>query len=222
MNCARCGGPIGNKIIRYNGVTLCENCAREVGVEDAFRSQTSLFEQAFPMFEEMASAVLGTSANLEFANTKIRCPRCKMTLREFETGGKAGCIECFNTFNETILKSLLKRQGSSEYKGRKPGEIAFVNVNSEIKDEMKNEETDEAIKTSDSAVTTEKINKSEQEKKIEVVDSKSKALVDFNVESLENFSDAELEEGMKMAAKEENYALAMRLRDELKKRKEDN
>lgn len=213
MNCARCGGPIGNRIIRYNGITLCENCARELGVDEAFRSQTSLFEQAFPMFEEMASAVLGTSTNLEFANTKIRCPRCKMTLREFETGGKAGCIECFNTFNETILKSLLKRQGSSEYKGRKPGEVAYVKLVSK--------ETNEESESS-SSVTTEDIKKPETVEKKETADTNNKSLVDFNVENLESFSEAQLEEGMKMAAKEENYALAMRLRDELKKRKGEN
>ena len=219
MVCGRCGSPIGNRVIRYNGVVLCENCARELGVDEAIRSQSTLFGQAFPMFEEMANSILGTEGTLEFANTKIRCPRCKMTLREFETSGQAGCIECFNTFNETILKNLLKRQGSSEYKGRKPGEVISFEVDaSEIAPAETSESSDVTIDSGKEAVNTAAPEKKEESSKA----SEKLDLNSFNCESLDSFSDKELETGMKMAAAAENYPLAMRLRDELKKRKEGN
>ena len=70
--------------------------------------------------------VFSAGSDLDFANAKIRCPRCGTTLRDIESGGQLGCIECYNTFNESIMKNILKRQGSSEYMGRKPGEAADV------------------------------------------------------------------------------------------------
>lgn len=208
MNCGRCGGPIGNRVIRYNGVVLCENCARELGVDEAIRSQSTLFGQAFPMFEELTNTILGNDASVEFANTKIRCPRCKMTLREFEVGGQAGCIECFNTFNETILKSLLKRQGSSEYKGRKPGEISEIVFEEENEVPIEKEDT-----TSNEPAKVEKEVKEEPKPEVKK---------ETNLDDLSSMSDEELTSAMKKAAADEDYKLAVKLRDELKKRKEGN
>ena len=31
MRCERCGAPLGNRIIKINGVVYCENCIRELG-----------------------------------------------------------------------------------------------------------------------------------------------------------------------------------------------
>lgn len=218
MNCGKCGGPIGNRVIRYNGVVLCENCARELGVDEAIRSQTSLFGQAFPMFEEMANSILANETAIEFANTKIRCPRCKMTLREFETSGQAGCIECFNTFNETILKHILKRQGSSEYKGRNPGEISSIDVeDSAVEDVSSETVVDKSVFDTSASKAEAKAPEAPKAPKndIDTSDLMSK-------ESLDEYSNEVLEAAMKKAASEENYPLAMRLRDELKKRKEGN
>ena len=36
----------------------------------------------------------------DFGNSTLTCPKCGMTLREFENEGRVGCIECYNTFNE--------------------------------------------------------------------------------------------------------------------------
>ena len=127
MRCSRCGAQIGNSYVRFNGVLLCEDCARELKVDEVFRRQNSLFDQAFPMLGDFPG-VFSSGSDLDFANAKIRCPRCGTTLRELESGGQLGCIECYNTFNESILKDILKRQGSSEYMGRKPGEAANIKV----------------------------------------------------------------------------------------------
>ena len=195
MRCERCGGPINsNKIIRLNGVLLCEKCARDLNVEDPFRgSVASMLNQPFSVLGELTNAIMTGGNDLDFANanTKIRCPKCGTTLRDVETNGTVGCIECYNTFNETILKDILKRQGSSDYKGRQPADPASEK------------------KTEPAPAKKEKADKTEILEKIKKAD-------------LGTVSDEDLEEAMKLAAKNEDYDLAVRLRDELKSRKGEN
>ena len=123
MKCSRCGAQIGNSFVKVNGMLLCDNCARSLKIDEVFRRQTDIFNQAFPSLD-----VFSLGSELDFSNTKIRCPRCGTSLRDIEQGGQLGCIECYNTFNESILKNILKLQGSSEYMGRKPGDRVDVEL----------------------------------------------------------------------------------------------
>ena len=132
MRCQRCGGLIGSSYATVNGAYFCDNCARDMKIEDVFRKQASLFEQAFPILGELTNGIMGTPADLDFGNNKIKCPKCGTTLRELDSKGVLGCIECYNTYNETVLKNILKKQGSSEYIGRKPGVEAGIEVNEEL------------------------------------------------------------------------------------------
>ncbi len=214
MRCQRCGGLIGSSYATINGAYFCENCARDMKVGDVFKRQASLFEQAFPILGELTNGIMGTSADLDFGNSKIKCPRCGTTLRELDSKGMLGCIECYNTYNETVLKNILKKQGSSEYIGRKPGETAVIEVNEDSIEVSSNE-----IKASD--------NKTEEaivaESKVEKKSDESENLLDkFNDSDWSAIPDSEVEAGMMAAAKAENYQLAAKLRDELKKRKEGN
>ena len=209
MRCERCGGPINsNKIIRLNGVLLCEKCARDLNVEDPFRgSVASMLNQPFSVLGELTNAIMTGGNDLDFANanTKIRCPKCGTTLRDVETNGTVGCIECYNTFNESILKNILKLQGSSEYMGRKPGDRVDVELESEpVKTETKTKAEAEPVKAEPEAKPDKDI------------------LEKLKNADLGTVSDEMLEQGMKRAAEVEDYALAVRLRDELKSRGEGN
>lgn len=209
MRCSRCGAQIGNSYVRFNGVLLCEDCARELKVDEVFRRQNSLFDQAFPMLGDFPG-VFSSGSDLDFANAKIRCPRCGTTLRELESGGQLGCIECYNTFNESILKDILKRQGSSEYMGRKPGEAANIKVSAKA----------EAAPSDDKQETAEAAPSKEEAKQPET--KQEDILEKVKDADLSGFTDLELEDAMKKAAEAEDYALAVKLRDELKSRKEGN
>ena len=209
MRCSRCGAQIGNSYVRFNGVLLCEDCARELKVDEVFRRQNSLFDQAFPMLGDFPG-VFSSGSDLDFANAKIRCPRCGTTLRELESGGQLGCIECYNTFNESILKDILKRQGSSEYMGRKPGEAANIKVSAKA----------EAAPSEDKQETAEAAPSKEEAKQPET--KQEDILEKVKDADLSGFTDLELEDAMKKAAVAEDYALAVKLRDELKSRKEGN
>ena len=215
MRCQRCGGLIGSSYATVNGAYFCDNCARDMKIEDVFRKQASLFEQAFPILGELTNGIMGTPADLDFGNNKIKCPKCGTTLRELDSKGVLGCIECYNTYNETVLKNILKKQGSSEYIGRKPGVEAGIEVNEEL-----TEEASKDIKTSDNK--TEATPEFEPKAEEKVSDNGENLLDKFNDSDWSAISDSEIEAGMMAAAKAENYQLAAKLRDELKKRKEGN
>ena len=217
MRCSRCGAQIGNSYVRFNGVLLCDSCARELKIGDVFRRQNAFFDQAFPMLDEFPG-LFSAGSDLDFANAKIRCPRCGTTLRELESGGQLGCIECYNTFNESIMKNILKLQGSSEYMGRKPAEA------SEIKAEAKPAESaatapDEGeelpVAPAPAEAKAQKARKEASEKTEDILAKVKDA-------DLSELTDKEIEDAMKKAAEVEDYALAVKLRDELKSRKGEN
>lgn len=210
MRCSRCGAQIGNSYVRFNGVLLCEDCARELKIDEVFRRQNSFFDQAFPMLDEFPG-VFSAGNDLDFANAKIRCPRCGTTLRDIEAGGQLGCIECYNTFNESILKNILKLQGSSEYMGRKPGDVA------DIKGEA---QPGTLVDTKPEQAADDKTEEKVEEKAPEA--NNEDLLNKIKDADLSTFSDQEIEDAMKQAAQSEDYALAVKLRDELKSRKEGN
>lgn len=211
MRCSKCGAQIGNSYARVNGVLLCENCARDLKLDDMFRRTSSILDQAFPSLSELPG-VFSLGSDLDFANAKIRCPRCGTSLRDIETSGELGCIECYNTFNESILKNILKRQGSSEYMGRKPGAAADIKL--EAQPEVSKEDNPAENKSIKEA-------KAEEPKKEEKKEDKD-LLEKLKNADLGTVPDDMLEEGMKQAAAAEDYALAVRLRDELKSRKGEN
>ena len=70
MRCSRCGGQIGNTFVKTNGMILCENCARDLKIDEVFRRQADMFNQVFPSLD-----VFSLGNDLDFSNTKIRCPR---------------------------------------------------------------------------------------------------------------------------------------------------
>ena len=225
MRCSRCGAPIGNTYFKYNGALLCDNCARDLKIDEVLGRQNSLFEQLFPMPGEIAS-VLGTGGDLEFANTKIRCPRCGTSLRDIESGGQLGCIECYNTFNESVMKNILKLQVSSEYLGRKPGQKAEVKLTSVAETDAAGD--DSSKKESASAKDAVELKKAkaeikkEEQQKTEQETKPSDAYKSLKDADLTSIPDHEIEDGMKQAAAAEDYDLAAKLRDELRRRKEDN
>lgn len=230
MRCSRCGAQIGNSFVKVNGTLLCDNCARDLKIDDVFKRQTDMFNQAFPSLDVFPN-VFSLGSELEFANTKIRCPRCGTSLRDIESGGQLGCIECYNTFNESIMKNLLKRQGSSEYMGRKPGETAVINLEEDSAEDTdeKTETKPKARKTTKAAADKDAKEAEKAEPKVETIDKKEETkaedkdiLEKLKKADLGTVPDDMLEQGMKKAAEVEEYDLAVKLRDELKSRKGGN
>ena len=216
MRCERCGVELTNKIIKINDVPYCENCARIMGYGKFLRSPEEMLGSAFSPFDEIASTIMQMN-ELDFGNSALSCPKCGMTLRDFEKKGRLGCIECYNTFNDYIVKEMFKQQGESTYGGRMPGRLA----------ELSNVDKVAPLstgKTEPAAKADVKVEESEPEKAKE---AEAPAKSEENGDLLEKLSkadlgmlsDEELQKAIKLAAEKEDYVLASKLRDELKGRK---
>lgn len=216
MRCARCGVELTNKIIKINDVPYCENCARIMGYGKFLRSPEEMLGSAFSPFDEIASTIMQMN-ELDFGNSALSCPKCGMTLRDFEKRGRLGCIECYNTFNDYIVKEMFKQQGESTYGGRLPGQSAEMkNIKTDALPEAKKEETSEAKaepETKESSEVKEPANAAESGSvsSADMLEKLAKA-------DLGMLSDEELKNGIKLAAENEDYVLASKLRDELKGR----
>ena len=221
MRCERCGKELTNRIIKINGITYCDNCARLMGYDRYLRDPSDLLGNPFAPLDEIASSLMQMS-ELDFGNSTLKCPKCGMTLREFENEGRVGCIECYNTFNDNIVREMFKQQGNSEYAGRLPGQSADTEAESREVEQIKRPgpsaipDTTEVkpgaapdLKGPSEAPSSEK----KQDKGGLTIDQLKKA-------DLGMLSDEDLEKGIKLAAEVEEYILASKLRDELKGRKE--
>ena len=79
-------------------VDLCEECAKQKGVND-------------PTGFSLADLLLGLGAAQEMeqavGSPEIKCPHCGFTQADFKKAGRLGCSECYETFREG-LEGLLK------------------------------------------------------------------------------------------------------------------
>ena len=219
MRCERCGVELTNKIIKINDVAYCENCARLMGYGKFLRSPEEMLGSAFSPFDEIASTIMQMS-DLDFGNSALSCPKCGMTLRDFEKKGRLGCIECYNTFNDYIVKEMFKQQGESTYGGRMPGSIAELPGIEKIgAPAAKKEEPAKTEEIKEEAPAAEKAEETPAPAAGEDAAEKLEKLAKADLGML---SDEDLENGIKLAAAHEDYILASKLRDELKGRKEGN
>jgi protein arginine kinase activator len=86
-------------------VDLCEDCAKQKGVND-------------PAGFSLADLLLGLGASQEMSQAgggeEIKCPACGFSQTDFKKAGRLGCAQCYATFAEG-LEGLLK----SMHKGTK-------------------------------------------------------------------------------------------------------
>ena len=220
MRCERCGVELTNKIIKINDVPYCENCARIMGYGKFLRSPEEMLGSAFSPFDEIASSIMQMN-ELDFGNSALSCPKCGMTLRDFERKGRLGCIECYNTFNDYIVKEMFKQQGESTYGGRMPAQPAELN-GEEIEQSVSAKKEAPAEKTPDKEKAKDSRNETEPaaEESADLKDLALEKLAKLEKADLGMLSDEDLQTAIKLAAENEDYILASKLRDELKGRKE--
>ncbi|MBO7449854.1 MAG: hypothetical protein J6U54_05745 [Clostridiales bacterium] len=205
IRCDKCGKPITNSMFNINGVTLCGECAREAGLIDNFMPSTLKFlDQEFsgfipPIMREQ----------LEFSPTRsqIKCPKCGTSLKEFESTGSLGCIECYNTFNESIMRLLMRLQANTHYRGRAPG-IASESIPTSKDEKVVDLPT----------INVEEEASSEVQEKDNNMDAGK--LLKYSNADLGMLTNDDLKEAIKLAVASEDYILAAKFRDELKSRED--
>ena len=218
MRCERCGKELTNRIIKINGVTYCENCARLMGYDRFLKDPADFLGNPFSQLDEIASSLMQMN-ELDFGNSTLTCPKCGMTLREFETEGRVGCIECYNTFNNNIVREMFKQQGNSEYAGRLPAQSA--DTDAETSDVPQAKKKTAAPKSIEMEISDKAEEPVKETKAPAAKAAKGGLTLDQLMKAdLGMLSDEDLEKGIKVAAEAEEYKLASRLRDELKGRKD--
>ena len=202
MRCNRCGKELITGVYKYN-TAYCEDCAKELGLFDPLamaNKMMNLFNDNILNFGE-----------LEFSPTKsqIKCPKCGTSLLDYEKTKAVGCIECYNTFNEVIVRDLMRAQASDSYSGRTPGQFPSSQFEAEgIKSGTNVAETDEMPKATEQ--------QADNAGNAEILEK----LARFEKADQGMLSDDDLREAIKLAVSTENYMLAAKLRDELKGRED--
>ena len=206
MRCERCGKIVDKSYVNYNNRFFCPECAREVGLPDAATLASSAFRflddgltSFFPLMREQ----------LEFSPTRsqIKCPKCGTTLREFESTGTLGCIECYNVFNESVMRLLMRLQADNTYRGRTPG--------------MASEPLEDSFETRE--VDASDIGSNTETKEPEAAPSKEIAadenkLLKYSNADIGMLTNEDLNEAIRLAVASEDYLLAAKFRDELRSR----
>jgi protein arginine kinase activator len=139
----------GKQIIKLH---LCEGCAKEKGVGLEW-------EEMFPHFS--LTDLLGGLTGLELEEKKIKvrkCPLCGLTFDKFQSKGRLGCSECYQTFSPQLNSLLRKIHGATRHTGKqlslKKAEVVkreeeIERLEKELREAIKKEEYERAAEIRD-------------------------------------------------------------------------
>lgn len=92
-------------------VDLCEQCAKEKGVDD-------------PTGYALADLLLGLGAPEEEArstSTVTACKTCGLTATDFKKTGRLGCPDCYTAFKHILSDLLESMHRGKRHIGKRPG-----------------------------------------------------------------------------------------------------
>ena len=95
---------------KLHKVDLCDDCAKQKGVND---SGFSIADLEFG---------LGASQEIEQASggVELRCPKCGFSQADFKKTGRLGCAECYATFAEGLEGLLKTMHKGTRHAGKVP------------------------------------------------------------------------------------------------------
>ena len=179
----------GNKTEHH----LCNECAAKTDI-----SYYSSFLDGDGRLGQLLSGLLGMPlyGETEDPKTHIICPGCHLSYGEFIKNSAFGCAECYNVFGPLLDDSIRKLQGSVSHQGKKPYHLTKLmhSMNSDGK--------------SDDTVSRENMQEPVSDKKVENIEKKTKASLEYEVDIMSK--------RLKQAVMEEDYEEAARLRDHIK------
>lgn len=143
---------VDNKSIKFN---LCENCAKEKGIE---------IKPPFQLMDIFSTlADFGFSLPAPKVAKKLTCRNCGLSYDEFREGGKLGCEFCYDTFSEHLDTILEKMYGTSKHELKaapQPEKVSLKEKLNELRlklqEAIRNEEYEKAAKLRDQIKELEK------------------------------------------------------------------
>jgi protein arginine kinase activator len=97
---------IKNKMVKIN---LCENCAKEKGVDIYSKFSIADLLSGLSDIEETKSLV-----------ENRKCAHCEMSYQQFREVGRFGCSKCYLTFEEMLVPLLEVIHKHSKHVGKAP------------------------------------------------------------------------------------------------------
>lgn len=95
-------------------VDLCDECAKEKGVND-------------PSGFSLADLLLGLGASQEMEQAaggpELRCPQCGFSQADFKKSGRLGCSECYAAFAEGLEVLLKTMHTGTRHVGKVPAAL---------------------------------------------------------------------------------------------------
>lgn len=177
MLCEKCGKKEATFYYKENvngtkkSYNLCADCAAEL--QKSGELQTSFGEDPFSKMMHMfdndsffGGSLLGGDSLLgsllgapqkSTARTTKTCPLCGSTFGDFVNTGKAGCPQCYETFENELMPSIQRIHGRSTHTGQAPARFRVENekkqkiaaLEKELKDAIAAEEYEKAASLRD-------------------------------------------------------------------------
>ena len=197
---------------------LCEQCASEytaVPINDILGGQgLSSIGSILSGILSSYSKAKGKSLSSEKRGEAV-CPECGTSESEFLKTGRTGCPVCYNVFRDMIAKNFKTMQGGMTHTGKEPAFAKFIQIDEAPVTDGKNfagnlEQTLNLDPDDEMIEITE--NKSKKKTAAKEPSAKAPAAKPKDTDKLES-----LRQKLKNAIAEEDYELAAKLRDEIKK-----
>lgn len=108
---------------------LCPGCASQVAHNSSTGAQPTAAEaEKAPQKKseaKAANAVTGHLPTTGKASDKT-CSRCGMTYKQFRKNGRFGCDDCYQAFNEELLRLMKRIHGAQTHVGKRPHATSAV------------------------------------------------------------------------------------------------
>ncbi len=92
-------------------VDLCEDCAKEKGVNDP---------SSFSLADMLVGLGVSQETEESSGGAELRCPQCGFTQADFKKAGRLGCAQCYETFYEGLEALLKSMHKGTRHKGKTP------------------------------------------------------------------------------------------------------
>lgn len=118
MKCSRCNNHEANTHITriINGkkeeMHLCEECAREMRVNEEFDFEPFSFNNFFGNLLGAGVSALNSLAGIE------RCTSCGSSFNDIVKSGKVGCADCYSKFEDRLSPNIEKIHGKAKHIGK--------------------------------------------------------------------------------------------------------
>jgi protein arginine kinase activator len=92
---------------------LCESCAASKGLPG---------KAHFSIQDLLAGIASSQQAGSPKRRTKeLQCAACELTISQFQSTGRFGCVDCYTAFQSEILPLIEKIHDSTQHVGKVPG-----------------------------------------------------------------------------------------------------